>query len=216
MKKILLSVCLIATSVFAFAQKPADGDNSLTFGITGINTIALTTPHYTNTLLYKHYMSNGLAARVGINIGTSSSSTSTVNGGDSLKSSSMNWALTLGVQKAFKGTDKLETYIGADLMLGGGSSSNTTNFSSTFKVENKAGSTFKFGIIPCIGMNYYIASWLAVGAEFGWGFVSSSTAAGSQTTTISGTSTTTNTGKSSNTTLGTSGSGMLTVTAAFR
>ena len=101
-------------------------------------------------------------------------------------------------------------------MLGGGSSSNTTNFSSTFKVENKAGSTFKFGIIPCIGMNYYIASWLAVGAEFGWGFVSSSTAAGSQTTTISGTSTTTNTGKSSNTTLGTSGSGMLTVTAAFR
>ena len=131
MKKILLSACLLATTAFAFAQKPAEGDHSLTFGISGINTIGVSTPTPTGSLLFKHYLKNGLAARVGIFLGTNSSTQNGSAGGDSIKVSSMSWAVQLGIQRAFKGTARLETYVGADLLVGGSSKTTTTTFSST-------------------------------------------------------------------------------------
>ncbi len=230
MKKILLSVCLLATSIFAFAQKPAEGDHSFTFGISGINTIAVSAPSATGTLLFKHYLKDDVAARIGLSVGTNSTSftQATFTGGDSIKNttSSTTWAISLGIQKCFKGTDKLETFIGADILIGGGSSksnsfsqtSSNPIFNTTTDVTN--GSTFKFGFVPCIGMNYFIADWLAVGAEFGWGYISQSIGEGTTTTTVvagsTSTPSTTKTGKTTNSGFQNSSHGMITVTAAFR
>ncbi len=245
MKKILLSVCFLATSIFAFAQKPAEGDHAFTFGLSGINNLGVSTPTFTGSLLFKHYLKDNLAARVGINFGNSSSHyiyNQQIAGGDSIKAnkSSSNFGITLGMQYSFKGTDRLETYIGADIYFNKGSSKGDTTETQTtnlgggittkhdYSGSNTNPSITKIGFIPCVGLNYYFTDWLAVGAEFGWGFISTSygqqTSTGTATdaTTVSGTTTTTtSTTTSAGSTLKSSGfstisHGMITVTAAFR
>ncbi|MFM2048701.1 MAG: hypothetical protein RI955_1249 [Bacteroidota bacterium] len=228
MKRIILTSCLIASAMVSMAQMPKEGDHSFTFGTSGINVISPSTTHPTGTLLFRHYLKDDLALRVGVNFNNLSSKTSQMGyKGDSItaSSSSSNWALSLGIQKNFKGTAKLEPYIGADLMLGmGSSSSKSTTVNSTLgfttDVDTKNGSTGAFRFIPCVGFNYYFTNWLAIGAEFGWGFASSSTKAGTNTTTVTPTAgsaitTVSNTAKTSSAGFNTIGSGLITVTVAF-
>ncbi|MEY2828366.1 MAG: hypothetical protein RIQ33_224 [Bacteroidota bacterium] len=228
MKKIFLSACLLASAAVSMAQMPKKGDHSFTFGTSGINIISPSTNnHPTGTLLFRHYIKDDMAVRLGVNYGSLSSKTSQAGYiGDSItsSSSSSNFNISLGFQKNFKGTAKLEPYIGADLFVGMGNSKAKSTIvdaglGSTATIDTKNGATNSFGFIPCVGFNYYITNWLAVGAEFGWGFVSNSTAAGTNTTTVvTSTSTTTmvaNSPKSSSSGFGTIGSGLITVTVAF-
>ena len=272
MKKIFLSICFIAATTLAFAQKPAEGDHSVTFGMTGINNIGFSNPTPTGTLMFRHYFKDNVALRFGISY-TSSSHTPTkdlgydttdVNAGitthttwtgtNTCTRSTTNIGVSVGVQYCFKGTDRLETYIGADIYFGSGSSKVDTTYDKTEKVVQSSSTLTttttdvyhynatqvyptitKIGFIPCFGINYYFTDWLAVGAEFGWGFISTSSKAEtvdehyttSETIAVSTGPTPTpaapvdnvysykgGTAKTSGLQL--TGHGMLTVTAAFR
>ena len=224
MKKTILSICLLATTTFAFAQKPATGDHSFTFGVSGISTIGVSTPNFTSSLLFKHYLSDNMAARVGINF--SSTSAKTADHGDSLTSTvkTSGWGLNLGAQHSFMGTDRLDPYIGADLQIGseGGKTEAHDSYTSPGTVtdmKTEGGSTFSFGIVPCVGFTYYFTDWFGFGAEFGWGISMSSTGESTSTTTVASGGTTTVTTSKSGTSkaneIGTSGSGMVTVTIGF-
>ena len=123
--------------------------------------------------------------------------------------------------------------MGIDLNLGSGggsndvltiasdSAGNATSPASSSESNTKMGSTFKFGLTPCIGFNYFFTDWFSIGAEFGWGFASSST--GNSTTTmtvISGGTTTTTTStslgsKASSIGNQSSGAGLLNISVFF-
>ncbi len=222
MKKVFLALIFAATSMVAFAQKPASGDHSFSFGVTGLSNLGVAAPHFTGTLLFRHYISDNMAARVGLNLSTTSNKYSAMNDSIKFNSSSTSWAISLGVQHDFTGTEKLEPYIGVDLVLGGGSSKGDSTWMTglgTTADTYKGGSTFRFGLVPCVGFNYYFTDWFAIGAEFGYGFTSTSTGEGTYTSSFTSGSTTTTisskTGKSGTSGLGTIGSGMVTVTVAF-
>jgi hypothetical protein len=51
-----------------------------------------------------------------------------------------------------------------DVLVGGSSILNDIHNKYTVDFKSVAG--FRFRIIPCVGMNYYIANWCC---EFGWG-----------------------------------------------
>lgn len=240
MKKLILAlaVCLTTASTFAQDMKPVSGDMGFTFGASGIATMGVSTPNPTGSLLFRYYASDNMAARLGINFSNASTTTTpsympgvsqTTN---VTKSSS--WGLSLGAQHDFTGSDRITTYLGADLVLGSGGGSSdmltesidtngvvttgATSFSTD--VSTKNGSTFSFGIIPCVGFEYFLNDWFSVGAEFGWGFTSTSVKDGTTTTTstVGGTTSapviSTSKGMKSSG-LGTIGSGMVTVSVYF-
>jgi hypothetical protein len=260
MKKIFLPILFLAISISAFAQKPAKGDNTFSFGITGLSNIGVSTYTPTSSLLFKHYFSDNFAVRLGVNYYSNKTDRNldlthdTVNNNTTGNAEGI-WktsriGFTLGGQYNFKATDRLETYIGADLYI----SINSNEYDSTYNYKNTflngtpatttvttttySGTTVypkgtTIGFIPCIGLNYFFTDWLAVGAEFGWGFLSTSyaesTISGSYNNTVSTTPSggpTTSTVTTSSISgkgpsvkvsgMQTTGRGMITVTAAFR
>ena len=150
MKKIFLSACLLASAVVSMAQMPKKGDHSFTFGTSGINIISPSTNnHPTGTLLFRHYIKDDMAIRLGVNYGSLSSKLSQAGyRSDSINSSSSssNFSLSLGIQKNFKGTAKLEPYIGADLFVGMGNSKGNSTLvdaalGTTTTVDTKNGAS---------------------------------------------------------------------------
>jgi hypothetical protein len=246
MKKLFTAVVLMLLSVTAFAQRPMAGMKSFQFGISGIDNINVNANYgTTGSLLFRYYLADDLAVRVGINLSTDSDkeedTTGTVIAGgpfgngsgvsEETKTSTTDFALQLGVQKALGTGEKLEPYIGADLHFGISNSKETENAEITdaalagfangdsYEFEDKSSSMY-FGVVPVVGFNYYFTENFGVGAEFGWGFLLSSEGygEGTETTNIAGTSTTTEftTGpKSNNSGFGTISSGQVGVVVAF-
>lgn len=112
-----------------------------------------------------------------------------------VKTSATNIALGAGLQK-YRGKGRLKGIYGAEamIMLGG---NKTTVTATDYDSENKAGSTFGFGVRGFIGAEYFFAPKMSLGGEFGWGISLESTGEGENTTTQGGTTTTSKTGKSS-------------------
>jgi hypothetical protein len=198
MKKItLLSVLLISTIFIASAQfKPEAGNFGLTGSIDGLQNIKLAQQ---GTLGFRYFLENDLVFRLGANLGTSNSNEVTKEDGiESTLTIKQTVArnINLGIAKRFTGTDRLDPYIGIDLIIGssgGGSTLSRTEVfdaDSTFDPNDKTGdyyqsevktpNGFTIGIRPLVGFNYFIAPKLAIGAEFAWGF-STTTTKGSET-----------------------------------
>ncbi len=73
-----------------------------------------------------------------------------------------------GIVYSFTGTDRLEPYVGAELLFGINS---TCNYADA-NVEQEAKSRSpRFGANAITGFNFYVAQDLYVGAEVGFGFV---------------------------------------------
>jgi hypothetical protein len=236
MKKTLLTLTMLALGVSTlFAQyKPEEGTYGITFGITGLNTINLE-PLASGTVGFRYAMANNIWARVNLNLtSTSTKFVNTQNGIETTnKTSGMNYALSIGAQKNFEGTDRLNPYFGVDLSIGNSGGGKTVNRSevmnadSTFNPSDKNGDYYQtttknskgmsIGLTPVVGFQYFFAQNFAVGGEFGWGFYTGSTKGGETTTEGTGITTTTtkNESKSSAGGLGTSGSGKITVTVFF-
>ncbi len=236
MKKTLLTLSLLTLCVSTlFAQyKPEEGNYGITFGITGLQTVNLQ-PLSSGTVGFRYALANNLWARINLNLTSGSTNSENTQGGilTSTKTNGMNYSLSIGAQKNFTGTDRLNPYFGIDLSIGnsGGGKivnrSEVVNADSTFDANDKNGdfmqTTVKnskgmsIGLTPVVGFQYFFAQNFAVGGEFGWGFFRSSSKGGETTVEGTGITTTTtkNDSKSSSGGLGTSGSGTITVTVFF-
>jgi hypothetical protein len=179
------------------------------------------------TIIGKYMLNANTAYRVKLRIGlgsaskdnvvpdlfalsTNQNSTSTVI--DEAKSSTTNITLGFGIQK-YRGKGRLKGYYGGEAMIMRGSQDstfsygndlNSTNYPGGYSriSENKAGSTFGFGLRGFMGAEYFFAAKMSLGVEYGWGLMVSSTGQGTISTDhldpVAGvTSTSSNSGKSS-------------------
>jgi hypothetical protein len=207
MKKLIIALSLVIFASAAYAQKPAAGAKGFTFGVQGINTFALSGNSQAGTLLFKYYVADALALRVGANYTKTGSKTvtdltTTAGTKETIKNTSGGqFLLALGAQKSLGDGEKLEPYIGADILLGMGKGNGNkddktevtdatktasgTDVNGDFnETEIKFNTTSTIGFVPCVGFNYYFVENFAFGAEFNWGVVH--TSQGDNTTTTTG------------------------------
>ncbi|MFN7313489.1 MAG: hypothetical protein ACK5UI_08405 [Bacteroidota bacterium] len=223
MKKLILSAAFVALGVAAFAQKPAAGDktaevNFTGFGLNSFNYGAGTGNLAIPELRFRYFMSDKMAIRARVGLGSTSETVKEKTGGaspiDLEAKSSQGFGLTLspGVEFHFEGTSKLSPYYGAQLGIGfqtGGSLTVTnatgwtrgggfTGIAKDDKLERTGQSTFGLNLGVFMGADYYITDAVFVGGEFGLGlFNMTSTGEGEDKETIGGTTTTTKTGTES-------------------
>jgi hypothetical protein len=121
--------------------------------------------------------------------------------------SSMNITIGAGIQK-YRGKGRLKGIYGAELMVGFGNGSGTTEYTygnafsavtgqatstdfgttgnpvavlSSRQTESTSGGTFGLGVRGFIGVEYFFAPKMSLGAEYGWGIGISSQAEGETT-----------------------------------
>lgn len=239
MKKTLLTLALLtlgASTLFA-QYKPEEGTYGITFGITGLQTVNLE-PLSSGTVGFRYVMANNLWARVNLNVTSLATKSENTTGGilTTNKTNGMNYALSIGAQKNFEGTDRLNPYFGIDLSIGNSGGGKTVNRSEVvnadstqtpgdangdfYQTTTKNSKGMSIGLTPVVGFQYFFAQNFAVGGEFGWGFFMNSVKGGETTVeskvgSNTTNTTTTNNTKSSSSGLGTSGSGRITVTVFF-
>jgi hypothetical protein len=195
MKKLVLAASMLAVSFGVFAQdyKPVAGDVTAELSLTG--GIAITEPDLnqsgfpaTPNLRFRYFLQDQMALRVGFNFSSYGDRTNiyeatpgTGEGFAKYKSSIFN--LNLGLEKHLVGTDRLSTYVGADLLLrktGASDVWDNTNNGITFSNGDSRKRTgvntngdvasFGFGLRGVVGGEYYFIEKVYLGAEFGWGF----------------------------------------------
>jgi hypothetical protein len=216
MKKLILTSAVLAAFVGANAQetpagsgvayKPTSGALAVELGLTGglLNTatnLSSSGNAFPAMLKVRYFLSDDLALRASFNFSSNSRTDKAYKLDDDGKETSdvgiqkvksSFYGINIGVEKHFTGTERLSTYIGADLSLGaagaslkeekytGGNysenNSRKVKGSSVFGVadpdDDASRGGFGFGLRAVTGADYYIAKKLYLGAEAGWGFFS--------------------------------------------
>ncbi len=153
----------------------------------------------TNVISGKYMKDANTAYRVNVRLGFGTTKTSVPDSGltttTDTKVASHNVNLGAGIQK-YRGKGRVRGFYGAEANIGLGGSKTTVDFTGGSS-EDKAGSTFSFGVRGFLGAEYFFAPKMSLSGEFGWGLNLSSTGASESTTTIGGASTTVKGGKSS-------------------
>ncbi|MFN3405582.1 MAG: hypothetical protein ACK40G_15900 [Cytophagaceae bacterium] len=222
MKKLLLAASLLVSSVLtSYAQdpeKPTAGKKTFTFGIQGINTFNLTGASVAGgTLLFRYYLSDNLALRVGANYARTANTSIDETASPTIttqKTRTSDFFLVPGAQVSLGDNQRVEPYIGADLLFGLGRSRTETIVEGPGATETitKQGPQTHIGLIPAVGFNWWVVQGLAIGAEFNWGPRWTFVGEGSTT---SGGNTTTSKTKSRSSNFTTHGGGLITVTVMF-
>src|ERR1035437_1534273 len=108
---------------------------------------------------------------------------------NSYKNGHTNITLGFGMQK-YKGAGRVQGYYGAEAWFGIGSTSKTNTLGTTadsvyflnvgqpFVTSISSGTTVSFGVRGFIGIEFFFAPKMSIGAEYGWGLGISSTGAG--------------------------------------
>jgi len=217
MKRLLLSLSVAMLGLAAQAQdfKPAKGDVTTEFGLTGgINNTNFNLNDGAGLLRFRYFHKNDVAFRLGFNVGSNNETNKVygtgANEGKEGSSTVKNtqFLINLGVEKHFAGTERLSPYVGADILFG--TASNKTTFENATgpanapvyadatNIDVKAPSTTSIGLRGVIGADYYIAKRLFLGVEAGLGFAYETEGKGETTTTIGGTTTTVKTKSAGN------------------
>ncbi len=153
--------------------KPVSGEKVLTFGL--INNSAFWAK--------KMYKENQFACRTGITGGynfkpSSTTETTTINTATNTslvtynRTESKNFSIGVfaGVQKGFGDLERVEPYIGWDIGLSYSNSYSENEFSdsyySHYKTTSKNPLNLGLAFMPLVGVNYFIAPRLAIGAEY--------------------------------------------------
>jgi hypothetical protein len=200
MKKIISTVALLAITFTGFAQddssseyKPKKGTITTEVGLVG----GLNNANFNlneGTAKFRYFFKDAIAFRLGLGIASQSTTNSNPQTAvppatpvpittDVTKFSSK--LFSLGVEKHFKGSDRLSTYAGFDLLLGFvGSSAESSTDNGTFanlsgatdivsgRPVNRSGS--EFGVRITTGADYYIVKKVYLGVELGLSYISSS------------------------------------------
>lgn len=220
MKKSFLALAVVLGASSTFAQDltskkgenylPEAGDYAISinanpvleyvgnfFGKTAFNAAPTFGFNSTNSaILGKYFVEDGMAYRLGINIGMNSQTeralvakTGSTTGEmveDSKKTSNSGIYLTGGLEWR-KGTTRLQGFYGAEVGLGfGGGMKEVYTYGNNFDFttmpsqthgvdlavdvrENKMKGGLTFGIRGFIGAEYFVLPKLSLGGEFGWG-----------------------------------------------
>lgn len=121
---------------------------------------------------------------------------------NSAKTSNFNIVLGGGIEKR-RGNTRIQGYYGGELLIALGSSSESWDYGRAYTAdwsadevmpngtilgfgdqrvtERKAGSTFAFGLRGFVGVEWFIAPKVSLGAEYGWGLGFASTGEGEET-----------------------------------
>jgi hypothetical protein len=162
-------------------------------GNSGFNLNTSTSLGGSPTLKFRYFYKDNIAFRLGFSANRNASNTAptstTVNTpatpapafipSSTTFNSSTFFGINLGVEKHFKGSDRLSTFAAADLLIGTRSSysetvNNTTATSSTtFTDKNNNGDSY-FGLGLLTGADYYIAKKVYLGVELGIALLRSS------------------------------------------
>jgi outer membrane protein W len=229
MKKVLVFsfACLLAASAAVAQIKPVTGDWGLGFKLDGINSTSITHWNGNGTQLFgRYYFTDKVAMRLGFGINTyNSKSEMTEDVKDAnqvivgqntqdIKTTQFGFGIMPGVEYHMgSAASKLDPYVGAEIMVNslGKMKSDTTitqtdnsiNYSFNQNTTTEMKGSFTFGINAIVGFNYFFSDNFAIGAEYKWGF-NSTTSGGDYSTT--GTTSTTISGNSSNTVINNTGS----------
>ena len=191
MNKILFSIAVLAISVSGFSQekstseyKPVKGTVTTEVGVTGG---LFSTSYVLNegVLRFRYFIKSDLAFRLGLGLGSTKTESTNVVVSPTPSTTTItrttSRTFNLGIEKHFAGTDRLSTYIGADLLIGFNGASQTNedsdgtfanvNGSTSFGGANRAGSSF--GVRAVTGADYYFTKKLYLGVEVGLSYVSS-------------------------------------------
>lgn len=236
MKKLILSALAIFALTTANAQKtkktnketeesfnfkPTEGTITTEVGVSGgiLNTNFNT---INSTVKFRYFIKEDLAVRAGLGLGGKKEEVNTIYSQNTpnqftvtevARTTARNFSI--GVEKHFAGTDRLSTYVGADITLGftgaeykqtqSNNGDSVTVIGSTPQVPSDGISTSPlqlngaasstFGVRATTGADYYFTKKLYLGVEVGLAYAFG-TRDGVETTTVSGnTTTTTSTGE---------------------
>lgn len=205
MKKhqVLFTIVFLFSSSIVIAQETTDtlksreGDWGVVLNLTGfINNISLGTQkdvNNNNTILVKHHLTNDRVLRLGLGL-TSIRNNNFKADSISLPSGNRAWrevdsietrfdfSLAVGYEIHFKGTKRLDPYIGAELLIGRigntkiNASTNITDKLGTQKIQRiiQQDGGFAFGINVVSGFNLFVLERLSIGAEVNLGYLFSS------------------------------------------
>lgn len=183
MKKIVLTAAALALTVSSvFSQDFKPKEKAIAVGIAFDSPFSSGKPFsLVNGVSGRYFYKSDLAFRGTLNLGSNSSSktnygidptsttgleveTSTDN------NSNLNLNLYLGAEKHFSGTDRLDPYAGADLIIGMDRTSSKTTPKELDKYAGALSSKQTnsiFGLRLVLGADYYVLSKVYVGTEFG-------------------------------------------------
>jgi hypothetical protein len=208
MKKLILSLAMLAAGAAAFAQKPAAGNITTEIGLSSLfgtpaNPTTLNIP--VGMFRFRYFLNEGLAVRANLGFGMGTNTQNIDNAPTTplitgeIKTKGTNFGIALGVEKHLEGTEKLSPYIGAEFGFSSQSSTTEATNSANGTTITGSGDSFKrdgggitsIAFNAMIGADYYITDRVYFGAELGLGlFRSSSTADSETTSTVGGTATT--------------------------
>jgi outer membrane protein W len=212
MKKIILSIAVIATAGSLFAQRPTEGSNpfslegGLSLNSTGSTFLApelrvryFAMDNVAGRLGFVYNSTNVLENHYGLNADFIPTSDST---GTSLERSSMMW-INIGGSYHFSQLERLSPYAFADVMIGMGSSSTEwkdfdgSDFAKGFS-RTTNNSSSGLGVRFGGGVDYYFAENVFIGAEVGFMFISTTDKGGDVSVTSGGVTTSMSTLSSGN------------------
>jgi hypothetical protein len=205
------------TRVVNKLYKPVHGTVTGEFGLSGglLNT-NVNLNNNAGLLRFRYFLNENVGLRIGFAVNSLSETDNFYGGTNNAQVGTKNRAssgitFNLGIEKHFAGSDRLSTYAGVDLLisLNGASESwenfNGVGYAAGYKreisnaVSAATGGGLQvantgFGARVVAGADYYFVKNVYIGAEFGLGFVSTSTKDYTSTTMVTvGTNTTTTT-----------------------
>jgi hypothetical protein len=193
MKKVLF----FTFSLFPFlahAQRPVEGAQGFTFGISGLQNIGVNTAaSRTGTLLYRKYKTDSMAYRISAGLTILTNRTSLESKDLGIRTITMNNTMAInlapGFQQSLGGNSRLEPYWGLDFLIGytftnsqiertevinADTTSDPDDQLGDYKeTETRIGSPFRIGAFPLVGANYFVTDNVAFGVEFSYGLVAS-------------------------------------------
>lgn len=180
MKKIVLTAAVFALTLStAFSQDFKPKEKEIAVGIAFDSPFSSGKPFsLINGLTGRYFYKTDLAFRGSLNISSNSSSktdyavikeASTAT--QTKNNSNFNLDLFLGAEKHFSGTDRLDPYVGADILIGlEKTSSDTERLFEKDAWQGELSSTrtnTSFGLRLVVGADYYVLPKVYIGTEFG-------------------------------------------------
>lgn len=208
MKKLLLTIAVVATGFAAFAQKPAAGNITTEIGLSSL----LGTPGNPTTsgvpagmFRVRYFMADDMAIRAHFGFGTGTTTTKFDNApatpviSGERKVTTTGFGIALGIEKHLEGTSALSPYIGAEFGFANGSSSTEATNTSNGATVTATGDAFKLtggatttiALNGLVGADYYITDKVYIGAEMGIGLFNMTSTGDTETSSTTGGVTTT-------------------------